>query len=137
MIVARAAFQRELELLRESVLRMAGMVEAQIEDAVTALRAFDEDASTTVRRNDQQINELHRQIREQVFVVIATQQPVAGDLRTLIGVQSIALELERIGDYAVRIARRTTMLAGLPRRRHGADHPGQPRRRRRPALGRP
>ncbi len=116
MTVTRHSFQLELELLRESLLRMAGMVEAQIDDALNALRAFDQEAADEVRHNDQQINELHRQIREQVFVVIATQQPVAGDLRTLMGVQSIALELERIGDYAVRIARRATMLAGLPRR---------------------
>ncbi|MDQ6636458.1 MAG: phosphate signaling complex protein PhoU [Candidatus Dormibacteraeota bacterium] len=116
MTVTRHSFQLELDLLRESLLRMAGMVEAQIDDALNALRAFDQEASDEVRHNDQQINELHRQIREQVFVVIATQQPVARDLRTLMGVQSIALELERIGDYAVRIARRATMLAGLPHR---------------------
>ncbi|MBJ7601645.1 MAG: phosphate signaling complex protein PhoU [Candidatus Dormibacteraeota bacterium] len=116
MTVTRHSFQLELELLRESLLRMAGMVEAQIDDALNALRAFDQEASDEVRHNDQQINELHRQIREQVFVVIATQQPVASDLRTLMGVQSIALELERIGDYAVRIARRATMLSGLPHR---------------------
>src|SRR2546421_11816 len=47
-------------------------------------------------------------------MVVATQQPVARDLRTLMGVQYIATELERIGDYAVRIARRTAILAGLP-----------------------
>jgi phosphate transport system protein len=64
--------------------------------------------------SDQAINELFRQIREQVFQVIATQQPVAHDLRTLMGVQYIAVELERIGDYAVRIARLTSTLAGLP-----------------------
>src|SRR5207302_7088597 len=62
------------------------------------------------------INELFRQLREQIFLVIATQQPVARDLRTLMGVQYIAMELERIGDYSVRIARRTTILAGLPQR---------------------
>lgn len=114
--VTREAFERELELLRESVLRMASLVESQIDDALTALRNLDEAGATAVRRNDQAINEVHRQIREQVFVVIATQQPVARDLRTLMGVQYISLELERIGDYAVRIARRTTILAGLPRR---------------------
>jgi len=114
--ITRQSFHQELELLRESLLRMAGMVEAQIDDALAALRGFDQEAADAVRHNDQLINELHRQIREQVFVVIATQQPVARDLRTLMGVQSIALELERVGDYAVRIARRTTMLAGLPHR---------------------
>ena len=112
--VAREAFRRELELLRESLLRMAGLVESQIDDALTALRSFDRAGADRVRMNDQAINEVFRQIREQVFQVVATQQPVAGDLRTLMGVQYIATELERIGDYAVRIARWTSTLAGLP-----------------------
>lgn len=118
--VVRQAFTRELELLRESLLRMAGLVESQIDDALTALRTFDRGAADRVRMNDQAINELFRQIREQVFQVIATQQPVARDLRSLMGVQYIAVELERIGDYAVRIARRTSTLAGLP---HGPLRP--------------
>jgi phosphate transport system protein len=113
--VPRQAFQRELGLLRESLLAMATQVETQIEDALTALRTLDREAADKVRRNDQGINEEFRQLREQVFMVVATQQPVARDLRTLMGVQYIATELERIGDYAVRIARRTAILAGLPR----------------------
>lgn len=112
--VAREAFNRELELLRESLLRMAGLVESQIDDALTALRTFDRAGADRVRMNDQAINEVFRQIREQVFQVVATQQPVARDLRTLMGVQYIATELERIGDYAVRIARWTSTLASLP-----------------------
>ena len=116
----RQAFTRELESLRESLLRMAGLVESQIDDALTALRTFDRAGADRVRMNDQAINELFRQIREEVFQVIATQQPVARDLRSLMGVQYIAVELERIGDYAVRIARRTSTLTGLP---HGPLRP--------------
>jgi phosphate transport system protein len=116
----RQAFTRELESLRESLLRMAGLVESQIDDALTALRTFDRGGADRVRMNDQAINELFRQIREEVFQVIATQQPVARDLRSLMGVQYIAVELERIGDYAVRIARRTSTLTGLP---HGPLRP--------------
>ena len=118
--MTREAFRRELEELRESLLRMAGLVESQIDDALAALRAFDRAGADRVRRNDQSINELFRQLREQVFQVIATQQPVARDLRTLMGVQFVAIELERMGDYAVRIARRTSTLAGLP---HGPLRP--------------
>ncbi len=112
----REAFRRELSLLRESLLRMAGLVESQIDDTLVALRTFDRAGADRVRMNDQAINELFRQLRERVFQVIATQQPVAHDLRTLMGVQYIATELERIGDYAVRISRRTSTLAGLPHR---------------------
>jgi phosphate transport system protein len=118
--VTREAFTRELETLRESILRMAGLVESQIDEALAALRAFDRANADRVRMNDQAINELFRQLREQVFSVIATQQPVARDLRTLMGVQFVAIELERMGDYAVRIARRTSTLAGLP---HGPLRP--------------
>jgi phosphate transport system protein len=118
--VTREAFTRELEALRESILRMAGLVESQIDDAITALRQFDRAGADRVRMNDQTINELFRQLREEIFQVIATQQPVARDLRTLMGVQYIAIELERMGDYAVRIARRTSTLSGLP---HGQLRP--------------
>ena len=115
-MTTRQTFERELQLLRESVLRMASLVEDQIDKALLALRTLDRDGADEVRHNDQTINELFRQLREQIFLVIATQQPVARDLRTLMGVQYIAMELERIGDYSVRIARRTTILAGLPQR---------------------
>jgi phosphate transport system protein len=118
--VTREAFTRELETLRESLLRMAGLVESQIDEALAALRTFDRAGADRVRMNDQAVNELFRQIREQVFQVMATQQPVARDLRTLMGVQFVAIELERMGDYAVRIARRTSTLAGLP---HGPLRP--------------
>jgi phosphate transport system protein len=107
---------RELERLRESLLRLAGLVEAQIAEALVAQRTFDCAGAGRVRMGDQAINELFRQIREEVFVVIATQQPVARDLRMLMAVQLVAIELERMGDYAVRIARRTSTLAGLPHR---------------------
>src|SRR6202023_2719588 len=82
-----------------------------------ALRRRDGAAAEKVRNQDQYLNELLRQSREQVFMVISTQQPVARDLRHLMGIQYIATELERMGDYAVRIARMTTTLVALP------DHP--------------
>ena len=93
---------------------MATQVESQIDHALVALRERDRDAAEEVRRGDQQLNELFRQLRERIFSLIATQAPVARDLRTLMGVQYISIELERMGDYAVRIARMTGTLCGLP-----------------------
>ncbi len=93
---------------------MATQVESQIDRALAALRERDRDAADHVRRNDQQLNELFRQLREKTFAVIATQAPVARDLRALMGVQYISTELERMGDYAVRIARMTGTLCSLP-----------------------
>jgi len=92
---------------------MGTLVESQIEAALDALRRRDGGAAEKVRTQDQYLNELFRQIREQVFMVISTQQPVARDLRHLMGIQYIATELERMGDYAVRIARMTGTLVGL------------------------
>ncbi len=110
----RLTFEKELASLRESLVRMGTLVESQIEAALDALRRRDGAAAEKVRSQDQYLNELFRQIREQVFMVIATQQPVARDLRYLTGIQYIATELERMGDYAVRIARFTTTLVALP-----------------------
>jgi phosphate transport system protein len=112
--VPRLTFEKELASLREALVRMGTLVESQIEAALDALRRRDGAAAEKVRTSDQYLNELFRQIREQVFMVISTQQPVARDLRHLMGIQYIATELERIGDYAVRIARMTSTLVGLP-----------------------
>ncbi|HLZ93837.1 MAG TPA: phosphate signaling complex protein PhoU [Candidatus Dormibacteraeota bacterium] len=110
----RLTFEKELASLRESLVRMGTLVESQIESALDALRRRDGAAAEKVRTQDQYLNELFRQIREQVFMVISTQQPVARDLRNLMGIQYIATELERMGDYAVRIARMTSTLVALP-----------------------
>jgi phosphate transport system protein len=114
--VPRLTLEKELATLRELVARMGTLVESQIESALDALRRRDPEAAEKVRRDDQNLNELFRQVREQVFMVVSTQQPVARDLRDLMGVQYIATELERMGDYAVRIARMTGTLCGLPDR---------------------
>ena len=112
----RLSFEKELAGVRESVVRMGTVVESQIEAALDALRRRDGAAAEKVRADDQHLNELFRQVREQVFIVISTQQPAAPDLRHLTGIQYIATELERMGDYAVRIARMTTTLIALPDR---------------------
>jgi phosphate transport system protein len=116
----RVEFETELQSLRETLLRMGGQVESQIDSATRALRTRDRALADSVRRTDSQLNELFRQIREQCLMVIATQQPVARDLRTLMGIVYISTELERMGDYAVRIARFTATLCNLP------DRPLQP-----------
>ena len=120
--MAREQFELELRELRESLLRMAGVLESQIADAVDALRRRDRSQAEKVRRDDQVLNESFRQIREQAMVVISTQQPVARDLRNLMGILYIAAEVERMGDYAVRIARMTSTLCGLPDRPLRAEY---------------
>src|SRR4029077_1091188 len=79
----RLTFERELASLRESLVRMGTLVESQIEAALDALRRRDGSGAEEVGTQDQDLDELFRQIREQVFMVISTQQPVARDLRYL------------------------------------------------------
>jgi phosphate transport system protein len=64
---------------------------------------------------DREVDELFRFLRERIFQAIATQQPVARDLRLLLGAQLVSIELARIGDYAAHIVRRVETLAGLCR----------------------
>jgi phosphate transport system protein len=112
--VPRETFEAELKALREQLLEMASMVESQIHEALEALQRLDGDRALQVRSEDQRLNETFRRLREECLTVSATQQPVARDLRTLMGVIYISAELERIGDYAVRVARFTGTLCGLP-----------------------
>jgi phosphate transport system protein len=108
-------FQRELQDLREVLLRMAGQVEAQIERALIALRDLDGETAEAVQQDDRLLNEAYRQLRERCFSLMSSQRLENRELRLLVGIQYIAVELERMGDYAVRIARRTCQLAQLPR----------------------
>lgn len=112
--MAREDFDAELAELRAHLLRMGSEVESQIAAATEALRSRDPDAADRVRANDRVLNELFREVRERCLSLIATQQPVARDLRLVMGVLYISSELERMGDYAVRIARMTGTLSGLP-----------------------
>jgi phosphate transport system protein len=107
-------FEAELEEIRTIASRMGALVEDAIRNSVHALTSRDRAMATSVIEGDADINRLHIQLREEVFIVISTQQPVASDLRLLIGVQYIGAELERMGDYAVRIAKRTLRLADEP-----------------------
>src|SRR5439155_23300998 len=97
----RLTLERELAALRESVVRMGTLVESQIEASLDALRRRDPDAAERVRRDDEHLNELFREVREQVFMVISTQQPVARDLRDLMAVRYIPGDVKRDVYYPV------------------------------------
>ncbi len=110
----RTQFELELEQVQATASRMGALVEDAIRNAVQALLRRDRDQATAVIAGDEKINELHLQLREEVFTVIATQAPVARDLRLLLGLQYIGAELERMGDYATRIAKRSRKLTAEP-----------------------
>lgn len=110
----RQAFDQELRRLQDDLLAMGSMVENALIEAVRTLKERDFEGSRRVIGQDRAINERRFAIENEALALIATQQPMAGDLRTLAAVLEIATELERIGDYAKGIARINLMIGEEP-----------------------
>jgi phosphate transport system protein len=100
----RKTFEAEIQQLKDELLLMGSMVEQQVLDSVDALKRRDLEASHRIYKTDAKINEKRYAIEEQVMILIATQQPMAHDLRLLASILEVAAELERMGDYAKGIA---------------------------------
>ncbi len=103
--------QREI---KEGVLRMGVLVEDQILAALEALVRHDAEKALTVIRDDRRINEAQFHLSSQIATVIATQQPVARDLRFLLSLDHVTYELERMGDHAASVAKQARKLAPFP-----------------------
>ena len=101
----RTDFDRSLQEIQDELLVLGSMVEKSIDRSVLALKNRDLSLSKTVIDDDDLIDDLRNKIEEKCISVIATQNPIAGDLRTVISVLYIAEELERMGDYAEGIAK--------------------------------
>lgn len=110
--IARA-FDRDLEAIQALVMRMGGMVETAILDAAQALESRNEDLAEQVRQNDKAIDALELKINEEVARLIALRAPTASDLRMVLAVMKISSSLERVGDYAKNMAKRTQALGQL------------------------
>jgi phosphate transport system protein len=108
------AFDRDLESTQALVLRMGGLVETALLDAAEALDTRDEDLAARVRAGDAAIDALEDQINAECARLIALRAPTAGDLRTVLTVMKIAAALERAGDYAKNLAKRTPILTQMP-----------------------
>jgi phosphate transport system protein len=108
-----SAFDRDLEGVQALVLRMAGLVEAALADAATALETRDEAMAERVREGDTAIDALEEQVNTECIRLIAIRAPTAGDLRTVLTVMKIAASLERCGDYAKNLAKRSIVLAQM------------------------
>ena len=107
-------FDRDLEGIQTLLMKMGGLVESAILDAARALEDRDIELAEQVRRGDQVIDALEEQINADCARVIALRAPTATDLRTVLTVMKIAGNLERCGDYAKNLAKRTLLLAGTP-----------------------
>lgn len=112
--LTRALLDSELNELNQSILAMGSMVDAAIANAIEALLAVDIAQAQAVIAGDAEVNRLRFHIEERAYVILATQQPMARDLRTVITAMHMAIELERIGDHAAGIARIVTRLEGMP-----------------------
>ena len=108
-----SAFDRDLEAAQALVMRMGGLVETALLDAAEALDRRDEDLAARVRAGDRAIDALEDQINAECAQLLALRGPTAGDLRTVLTVMKIAAALERSGDYAKNLAKRTAVLAQL------------------------
>src|SRR5918997_4374663 len=110
----RATFDRALDGVKDDVLRLGAQVEQALQRAGRSLVERDPDLADTVRLEDAQVNELQRQINTEITTLIATQGPVARDVRELLALYHASAELERMGDYAVNIAKLAQQLASEP-----------------------
>lgn len=108
----RENYQQELETLREAVIELGELVRTQFDQSVRALADGNTALARQVIDNEERINEQYLEIERKCIDLLALQQPVAGDLRFVTASFKIITDLERIGDIAVKIAKRTE--AGLP-----------------------
>jgi phosphate transport system protein len=109
-ITPRETLDRAIEDLLEQVLIQGNMVENALRDSVEALKNQNIDEAKIIYDGDRQINKKHFEIEEDVITLIATQQPMARDLRLLAAILEITTEMERMGDYAKGIARITVRI---------------------------
>lgn len=100
----RKTFESELQGVKDEVLRLGSIVEQTILDSVSALKKRDLKASEQILQRDREINAKRFEIENTLMILIATQQPMAHDLRLLASSMEIISELERMGDYAKGIA---------------------------------
>jgi len=112
--VTRTIFDQQLTEIQEEMLLLATMVDSAIERSVTALKERDVELARRVISDDARINRKRYDIEERCLEVIARQQPLASDLRAIVSVLYIIVDLERMADHAEGIARIAVMLADEP-----------------------
>lgn len=110
----RSAFDQDLEGVKAQVAKMGGLVEKALLSAAEALDTRDVELAKQVRRDDAAIDALEEMIQSECARIIALRTPIASDLRTVLTVMRLAGGLERAGDYAKNLAKRTVVLAEMP-----------------------
>ncbi|WP_342075789.1 phosphate signaling complex protein PhoU [Yoonia sp. SS1-5] len=108
-----SAYDRDLEAITALIMKMGGLVEEAIIKAAKSLAQRDVELAEEVRKGDKAIDALEVQINEEAARTIALRAPVSKDLRSVLTVLRLAASLERIGDYAKNIAKRTSVLVDM------------------------
>jgi hypothetical protein len=139
--MVRETFERELQRLQDETLALGSMVENALTASVDILKRRDMEDSRRLIAQDRFINEKRFAIEADALALVATQQPVARDMRTIAAILDIASELERIGDYAKGIAKINLLIGPGPLvKPTGHLHPGRSQHHRGgqlPAVGGP
>ncbi len=112
--MTRTAFEQQLVEIQEEMLLLATMVDSAIERSIIALKERDVELARRVISDDARINRKRYDIEERCLELIATQQPLASDLRAIVSVLYIIVDLERMADHAEGIAKVAIMLADEP-----------------------
>jgi phosphate transport system protein len=108
------SYDEQLNLLSRKILEMGGLVEQQLASAIEALTARNVEVAARVIEHDDPIDDLEEEIDKHAIRLLATRQPMAIDLRHIAMAMKISNDLERIGDYAVNIAKRVERLVKVP-----------------------
>ena len=112
-----AQFNAELEAVKNHLLEMGGKVEQQVANAVASMLAMDTGIAEQVIEGDREVNDMEKMIDDECSRILARRQPAASDLRLVLAVTKVTTDLERVGDEARKIAKRTIKLSeqGQPR----------------------
>ncbi|HLN23463.1 MAG TPA: phosphate signaling complex protein PhoU [Patescibacteria group bacterium] len=108
------SYDEELAHLTNMIARMGGLAEAQLDGAIQALVKRDSDLAGKVIASDIKVDELEHEVHSFTVRLLALRQPVAHDLRLIVGALKISGDLERIADYAANVAKRALVLNQLP-----------------------
>jgi phosphate transport system protein len=118
------SYEQELKQLRGMLVEMGGLLESQLAAAIESVTQGDSAAATAAMEQDPAVDALEREVEQFVIRMLALRQPLAGDLRQIVAALKIASDLERIGDYAANMAKRSIVLSqfSLPFKLGGLAH---------------
>ena len=108
------SYEAELQRLRSLLAQMGGLVENQVVQATRGLVEKDSDAAASVVEDDPKVDALETEIEQFVIRLLALRQPLAADLRLIVGAMKIIGDLERVGDYAANVGKRSIVLLQFP-----------------------